>query len=83
MDTLFQRREKIMYKYSKKCLRLDITNHMFPLNSTEHKMDSRYREKYQVTHAHTSHLMNSTVPYIQRLLNTEHKENMRTKRNVG
>ena len=69
MDTLFLRREKLMLKYGKKCLKLDETKDLFPLNKNTHVMNSRYKEKYQVTHANTNRLMNSTVPYIQRMLN--------------
>ena len=46
-------------------------------------MNTRSREKYQVTHANTGRLMNSTVPYMQRLLNKEYNENHnRTNRNI-
>ena len=37
-------------------------------------MTSRNQEKYEVLHAHTSRLMNSTAPYIQRLLSMEENE---------
>ena len=84
MDSLYNRREKLMLSYSKKCLSLNVTKDMFPLNTNEHGMNTRSREKYQVTHANTSRLMNSTVPYMQRLLNKEYNEkHNRTNRKIA
>ena len=71
LETLYARREKLLLKFGKKCTTLPQTKHLFPLNSKEHNMNLRKTEKYQVIKAHTSRLKNSTVPYIQRLLNEE------------
>ena len=47
----------------------------FPLNNKYNKgMDTRDKEKYVVTHA------NSAIPYMQRLLNIDHKKHNITER---
>ena len=40
-------------------------------------MIHRNTEKFQVSHAKTERLRNSTIPYIQRVLNDKHNENRR------
>ena len=50
------------------------TRHLFPLTNRNHAIGTGNQEKYEVLHAHTGRLMNSTVPYIQILLNREENE---------
>ena len=69
------RRKNLLLNFGKKCLNLPQTKELFPLNTKEHTMDTRYSEKYTVQKAHTSRLMNSTVPTIQRILNEQEQEN--------
>ena len=38
------------------------------------QMNHRFEEKYHVLKANTERMRNSTVPYIQRLLNTKEQE---------
>lgn len=71
LETLYARREKLLLNFGKKCTLLPQTRHLFPLNNKEHNMNLRRTEKYKVINAHTSRLKNSTVPYIQRLLNED------------
>ena len=78
METLFARREKLILTFGKKCLNLPQTKYLFPLNENEHSMDTRHKEKYQVTKANTSRLYNSTIPYIQRLLNRNENQTLET-----
>ena len=73
MEILFARREKLQLKFRKKCAVLPQTRHLFPFKKKNHAMRTRNQEKYEVVHVHTSRLMNSTVPHIQRLLNIEEK----------
>ena len=71
MDSLFLRREKLLYRYGNHCLKLNETKDLFPLREKAHTMNSRYNEKYQVLHTNTERLRMSTVPYIQRMLNKQ------------
>ena len=52
---------------------------MFPLNS-ENVCNSRQPEKYSVNFARTESYLNSAVPYCQRLLNDDHKQEQEKKR---
>ena len=74
METLFQRRERLLLTFGKKCSTLPLTRELFPLNNNYHDINTRNQEKYEVVKAHTSRLQNSTVPYIQRLLNRAENE---------
>ena len=74
MDTLFARQGKLLLKFGGKCTILPQTKELFPLNNKNHSMTTRNHQKYEVLHAHTSRIMNSTVPYIQRLLNMEEND---------
>ena len=67
LKTLKERRVQLCRAFAKKCVKNG--SDLFPLNITE--KGTRNREKYFVTHANTSRLANSAVPYMQRLLNLE------------
>ena len=69
LETLFKRREKLLYSFGKKSTIIEQTKHQFKRKETSHSMNTRNTEKYEVIHANTERLRNSTVPYIQRLLN--------------
>ena len=69
IETLYERREKLLKIFGKKCLKLEQTNYLFPLNDRTHGMQTRKNEKYKVLHANTERFKNSAVPYIQRVLN--------------
>ena len=69
LETLHDRRQKLLIKFGRKCLTLPQTKELFPLNMKAHDMKTRHSEKYTVLKAHTNRLMNSTVPTIQRMLN--------------
>ena len=74
MKTLFKRRVKLVYYFGKKSIHIEQTRHLFTRKKTEHNMNIRTPEKYKVIHANTERLRNSTVPYIQRLLNKKEYE---------
>ena len=74
METLFSRREKLLLNFGKKCAVSPQTRHLFPIKNRNHAIGTGNQEKYEVLHAHTGRLMNSTVPHIQRLLNREENE---------
>ena len=69
LDTLFIRREKLLYSFGKKCLTLEQSKGLFPKNNKSHIMNTRIPEEYQVTKTNTERFKNSTVPYIQRMMN--------------
>ena len=79
LETLNERREKLIIKYGKQCTKLEQTKYLFPLKKKDHLMKTRTSEPYEEVSSHTNRYRNSTIPYIQRLLNSEHKK----KRNPG
>ena len=78
LESLFTRREKLTLRYGLKCLKLPQTRNMFPLNENTHNMKTRHTEKYKQIKAHTERFQQSTVPYLQRILNVyeTEKENL-------
>ena len=50
------------------------TDKFFPLNQKQHTMKKRKNEKYKVNFARTERLKNSSIPYMQRLLNQRNQE---------
>ena len=77
LDTLHHRREKLSLKFATNCIENPKTKKLFPLRKKKHKFKTRKAEKYKVLFAKTKRLADSTVPYLQRLLNKENlnKEN--------
>ena len=57
-------------------------NNIFSKRKAKHGMDLRKNEKYEVKFAKTNRLKNSSVPYMQRILNTDNLqfENQELKR---
>ena len=70
LDTLEIRRQKLNLKFAKGCLKIDKLRPMFPMNDIQHNMEKRNNEKFKVNHARTERYKNSTIPYLQRLLNS-------------
>ena len=69
LETLFKRREKLLYSFGKKSIHIEQTKHLFTRKKTIHEMNIRRPDIYEVIHANTERLRNLTVPYVQRLLN--------------
>ena len=44
---------------------------MFPINQKQHDIQIRNTEKYVVNHAKKERFKNSSIPYMQRLLNND------------
>ena len=42
---------------------------MFPKNENHTQMNTRFKEKFKVEHANTERLKNSSIIYMQNLLN--------------
>ena len=75
LKTLLVRREELSYKFAKKCTTHQKMKELFPKNNAYQRtqIETRYREKYIVTHCNTERFRMSAVPYMQRLLNKEHR----------
>lgn len=69
LDCLIDRREQLCLKFAKACLKNENLKDMFPLNEDSHQ-NIRQREVFKVTFAHTDRLKDSSIPYMQRLLNS-------------
>ena len=65
LTTLFHRREKLLYNFGKKCINIEQTKHLFIRKKTDHPMKKRTQETYEVIHANTEKLRNSTVPFTE------------------
>ena len=77
MDTLYDRREAKCLKFAKGCLTDKHMKNMFPLN-----MKRRNHEKFQVNHARTSRYKDSTIIYMQKLLNMDSEKNRKLKKSI-
>ena len=75
IDTLEIRREKLTLKWAKKATKHDKIKYLFPLKKSTHTMDTRLKNKYEITNANTERLRRSSINYMQRLLNKENIEN--------
>ena len=70
--SLFDRRRELCLRFAKSCTKNNKTKSMFPLNRvSEYDVETRKREKYQVTKCNTKRFQNSAIPYMQYLLNME------------
>ena len=49
-------------------------NNIFSIKKTKHGMDWRKYDKFEVKFAKTNRLKNSSIPYIQRILDSENLE---------
>ena len=69
MQTLYERRELLCYKFAKKRLKLSQFKSLFPVNKSLHVMEKRNQGKYFVNKAKTERYKKSSIPSMQRLLN--------------
>ena len=70
LKTLEERRYSLCLNFAKKATKHPVAKEMFPLNSfSEHS--TRHQEKYKVQMARTSRLRDSSIPQMQRLLNSD------------
>ena len=76
LETLKDRREVLSTNFAKKCLDNEKTKSMFQLREKTHRMNARNEEHFEVNFAHTERLKNSAIPYMQRILNLDFKENV-------
>ena len=69
METLEERRELLSLRFAKKCVKHPEMKRMFPLKNKEIGPDTRGSEKFHVQPWNTDRLGNSSIPYMQQLLN--------------
>ena len=71
LDTLSDRRKQLCLSFAQKCLKNKKTQDMFPRNKNMHTMNNRNTEKFHVQHANTGRLKDSSIIYMQHLLNED------------
>ena len=69
LESLHERRKHLNLKWAEQGTKNKTVNDLFPLNIKDHQMETRMKEKYNVTHAKNKRLQNSSVIYMQHLLN--------------
>ena len=70
LEKLKERRTKLAIKFGKGCLKIDQMKDMFSKNR-ENEYDLRNKEDFNVQHASRQRLYKSTIPTLQRLLNSQ------------
>ena len=71
LDKLDKRREKLCLAFAKKCLKIEKVKSFFPVNETERTQQTRNYERFKVNHFNTERYKNSSIPYLQSLLNKD------------
>ena len=74
LQTLENRRENLCLKFAKDGIKFNKLKDLFPENINDHIMETRHQEKFKILHANTNRFKNSSIPYMQRLLNNEFKQ---------
>ena len=72
LDTLFDRREERCLSFAKRCIKHPVNRRLFPLNMAKHDLHTECKEKFTVNFARGEALKMSTIPYLQRMLNSNH-----------
>ena len=70
LKMLADRRTDLCLRFAKKCLKMEKTRDMFPLNDCN-QLENRHREKCFVQYASTGRLYDSAIPQMQRALNVD------------
>ena len=70
--TLSERRIQLMTKFAKSSIENRKLDNYFTLRKPDHPMILRKPEKYKVTKTNTERFKNSSIPYMQMLLNQIH-----------
>ena len=82
LDSLRERREISALKFAKKSVNDINFSNFFPKHPGSHNMRTRYPDKYVVNKAHTERYKRSAVPFLQRLLNEDHKRQNKSSHHV-
>ena len=78
LDSLYTRREQLCKIFAVKSIKSnnERANGLFK-KELIHKMKAKSYEKYEVKFAHTGRLKKTTVPYMQRILNSVNTKNVK------
>ena len=68
IESLYDRRSHLCLKFARNCLKSNLSKDIFPPSKNDHHQS---KEKFHVNMAFTGRLKKSTIPYMQRLLNSE------------
>ena len=71
MENLDSRRRNLCLRFAIKASRNPKCREMFPVNDTNHTMNTRKHDKFKVQHANTARLKKFSIIYMQNLLNEE------------
>ena len=74
LESLNQRRERLALKFAKNGLKDSQFSKLFPLRESKHGMIARNSEKYHIKKSNTLRHKESSVPFLQRLLNKDSLE---------
>ena len=77
LPSLEERRQAIALRFAKNCLKNVNFSKLFPLKNPRHGMKVRDPLKYQIKKANTERFKGSSVIYMQKLLNEDHKKRRR------
>ena len=81
IETLENRRKFLCLKFAKNCLKNEKMNELFKNKKPKHQMKKRNEEKYEIKIAKTKRYKQSSLPYMTKLLNNEHKEKIKIMKN--
>ena len=82
LDSLEDRRKKLSLNFAKKSVRNEKVKSFFPLNKNKFK-NTRNSEKYKVNQFKTNRYKNSSIVYMQNLLNQDEIQREKTVRFRG
>ena len=82
LDSLEDRRKKLSLNFAKKSVRNEKVKSFFPLNKNKFK-NTRNSEKYKVNQFKTNRYKNSSIVYMQNLLNQDEIQREKTVRFTG
>ena len=69
LETLSEQREKIALKFAEDGLKNGVLNDLLPRKKKQHNMEMRNEEPYEITFANTERMKQSSIIYLQNLLN--------------
>ena len=69
IESLYDRRELLCFRFAKKSLKLTQFKKMFPVQKPLHCMQKRNQNRFLENSARTERYMRSSIPSMQRLLN--------------
>ena len=74
LQSLEQRRKEVCLNFAKNGIKNNTLTDLFPPKISNHSMEKRYEDKYEVFKANTDRMRNSSIIYMQNLLNSDYKD---------